>query len=140
VGRKGFLFFIGKSDRARVEKNMRCTRISDLASRPFSKLSGGQQQRVLLARALCATEKILLLDEPIAGLDPDAAREMYGVIQHLKCDHGTTIIMITHDLEAVKKYATKVLHMSDKPTFYTSAAEFFAEHPIHNAGGNKNEL
>lgn len=117
TGNKSFKFFLSKEQKSTVEKNMRCMRIEDLRNRPFSRLSGGQQQRVLLARALCAAEKILLLDEPVSGLDPQAAEEMYNAIAHLNRDHGTTIIMITHDLSAVEKYATKVLHMSDTPEF-----------------------
>ena len=117
TGNKSFRFFLNREQKNTVEKNMRCMRIDDLRDRPFSRLSGGQQQRVLLARALCAAEKILLLDEPVSGLDPQAAEEMYSAIAHLNRDHGTTIIMITHDMSAVEKYATKVLHMSDVPDF-----------------------
>ena len=127
VGRKGFRFFMGRKEKMTVEKNMRCMRICDLAKRPFSELSGGQQQRVLLARALCAAEKILLLDEPVSGLDPHAAKEMYGAIRHLNRDHGTTIIMITHDLSAVSEYGTRVLHMCETPTYYESPADFFRD-------------
>ena len=127
VGRKNFRFFMGKKEKALVEKNMRCMKITDLSRRPFSELSGGQQQRVLLARALCAAEKILLMDEPVSGLDPDAASDMYSAIHHLNKDHGTTIIMITHDLDAVSKYATKVLRMGDTPKFYCSAEEFVSD-------------
>ena len=130
VVRSGFVgqgvkgLFLSKEQKARADKNMRCMGISDLAKRPFSALSGGQRQRALLARALCAAEKVLLLDEPVSGLDPTAAEEMYGAIRHLNRDHGTTIIMITHELSAVTKYAGKVLHMSHTPTFYSSVEDF----------------
>lgn len=125
AGRKDLKFFIGKTHRETVEKNMRCMRIDQIAKQPFSKLSGGQQQRVLLARALCAAEKILLLDEPVSGLDPIAAEDMYSAIQHLNRDHGTTIIMITHDMQAVKRYATSVLCLSDTPDYYENASDYF---------------
>ena len=125
VGRKNFKFFVGKSERDTVEKNMRCMRIEQLSKRPFSELSGGQQQRVLLARALCAAEKILLLDEPVSGLDPTAAEDMYSAIRHLNRDHGTTIIMITHDMWAVEKYATGVLCLTDTPDYYENASDYF---------------
>lgn len=124
VGQRSFGLFMSRENKATAEKNMRCMRIYDLADRPFSSLSGGQMQRVLLARALCAADKILLLDEPTSALDPTATREMYDAIRHLNRDHGTTIIMITHDLDAVARYATKVLHMSDEPTFYPSREAF----------------
>lgn len=130
VGRKNFRFFMGKSQKAAVEKNMRCMGITDLAARPFSELSGGQQQRVLLARALCAAEKVLLLDEPISGLDPNAAEDMYAAIRHLNRDHGITIIMVTHDLPSVAKYASCVLSMSDTPVFYANVKDFCAENGI----------
>ncbi len=130
AGQKKFRPFISKSQKALAQKNMRCMGIEALARRPFSELSGGQQQRVLLARALCATDKILLLDEPISGLDPSAAAEMYNAISHLNIHHGTTIIMITHELSAVTEYATKVLHMSDTPTFYTSVNDFCRDYGL----------
>ena len=82
-------------------------------------LSGGQQQRVLLARALCATSKLLLLDEPVAGLDPRVTAEMYELIQKLNRE-GITIIMVSHDTQAAAQYANKVLHVSDKPEFFDS--------------------
>lgn len=137
VGRKDFRFFMTKKQKAVAEKNMRCMRITDLKNKPFSSLSGGQQQRVLLARALCAAEKILLLDEPVSGLDPNATKEMYNAIEHLNRDHKTTIIMITHDLPSVVKYATKVLYMSDTPTFYESVDEFVKERGIVFEGGEE---
>ena len=127
VGRRDFRFFMGRVHKAEVEKNMRCMRISDLASRPFSELSGGQQQRTLLARALCAASKVLLLDEPVSGLDPVATDDLYSAIRHLNRDHGITIIMITHDMAAVSKYATKVLRMSEVPEFYPDPSEFSPE-------------
>ena len=101
--------------------------IEALANHSYRALSGGQQQRVLLARALCAAEKVLLLDEPVSGLDPHAAKDMYAAIKHLNRDHGTTIIMITHDLSAVSEYGTRVLHMCEDPTYYSSPAEFFKD-------------
>lgn len=130
VVRSGFagkkkLGLLSFEEKKRAEQNMRCMRISELASKPFSQLSGGQQQRALLARALCAAEKILLLDEPVSGLDASAAEDMYNAINHLNKGHGTTIIMITHDPSAIRRYATRVLYMSGTPKFYESAEEYF---------------
>lgn len=124
TGKKRFGARLTSEDKRRAERFMRCMNISELSRRPFSQLSGGQQQRTLLARALCAAEKILLLDEPVSGLDPYAAKDMYDAIDHLNRGHKTTIIMITHDLSAVEKYATCVLHMSDTPTFYENPRDF----------------
>ncbi len=135
---KGFHFFMGKAQKTRAEKNMRCMKIYDLKSRPFARLSGGQQQRTLLARALCAAEKILLLDEPVSGLDASSAEDMYSAINHLNRDHGTTIIMITHDLQAVAKYASRVLYMSDTPTLYTSISDFCRDFGLVDTRGEGN--
>ena len=124
VGHKNFKLFMTGEQKKRVERNMRCMQITDLARRPFSTLSGGQQQRTLLARALCSAESVLVLDEPTASLDPKAAEDTYRAIEHLNRDHGITIIMVTHDMDAVRKYATRVLDMSGAPSSYESVGEF----------------
>ena len=87
-----------------------------------SQLSGGQQQRVLLARALCATQKMLLLDEPVSGLDPKVTAEMYALIQKLNYEDGITVVMISHDLNAALQYASHILHIGDTVFFGTKAA------------------
>ena len=84
-------------------------------------LSGGQQQRVLLARALCATRKMLLLDEPVSGLDPKVTAEMYALIAELNRNDGITVIMISHDITAAVKYASHLLHIGDTVFFGTKA-------------------
>ena len=84
-----------------------------------SQLSGGQQQRVLLTRALCATRKILLLDEPVSGLDPVATADMYQIINELNKEDRVTIIMISHDISEVATYASHVLHIGQKVFFGT---------------------
>ena len=124
AGSKGVSPFFGGARRQLVEKNMARLGITDLAAKPYSRLSGGQQRRVLLARALCATEKILLLDEPVAGLDPHATQSLYETIARLNREEGVTVLMITHDLAAAIAYGTQILHMSEKPTLYRSAEEY----------------
>ena len=99
--------------------------ITNLWNVPFSHLSGGQKRRALLARALCATDRILLLDEPAAGLDPLAAEELYAAIEELNRVEGVTVIMITHELSIAEQYATSVLHMGDLPVFYENGKEYF---------------
>jgi len=91
--------------------------IATLARRCYRELSGGQQQRVLLARALCATRKFLLLDEPVAGLDPAATAEMYSIIERLNRESGITIVMISHDISAATRYASHILHVGATPLF-----------------------
>jgi zinc transport system ATP-binding protein len=112
-------FYTHKEKRV-ADENMEKLGILSLAGLCYRELSGGQQQRVLLARALCATQKILLLDEPAAGLDPNASLDMYSLIKELN-NSGTTIIMISHDIAASVKYATHILHVGRQ------AAMFFGE-------------
>lgn len=107
-GRCGRRPFYSKAEKALAAQQMERMGITPLASRCYSELSGGQQQRVLLARALCATRKVLLLDEPVSGLDPEATEHMYELIKQLN-DEGVTIIMISHDITSVKKYASRIL-------------------------------
>lgn len=116
--RQGFRPFYNKEEKELAQSNMKRMHISELASRCYRELSGGQQQRVLLARALCATQKILLLDEPVSGLDPRVTGEMYELISGLNRD-GITIIMISHDIEAAVRYASHILHIGGKGFFGT---------------------
>lgn len=111
-------FFYSAEDKATAKKYMEQVGILDMANRYYSDLSGGQKQRVLLARALCAAVKVLLLDEPVAGLDPNAQENMYEVIRKLNGD-GMTIIMISHDLTSALKDANKVLHIGETNYFGT---------------------
>ncbi len=115
-GKTGLRPFYTKAEKAEAMKNMERLGIKDLAKRCYRELSGGQQQRVLLARALCATGKILLLDEPVTGLDPKATEELYELIKKLNREDKITIIMITHDVEAPRKYATHVMNFGENIT------------------------
>ena len=101
---------------------MKRMRIESLSSKCYRELSGGQQKRVLLARALCATQKMLLLDEPVAGLDPKVTQEMYGLINELNYS-GITVIMISHDVRAAIRYASHILHIGT-PIFFGSKEEY----------------
>ena len=116
--RMGFRPFYRKEEKALAEENMQRMDILTLADRCYRELSGGQQQRVLLARALCATRKLLLLDEPVSGLDPHVTAEMYSLIGKLN-EEGLTVIMISHDIEAAVRYATHILHIGSTVFFGT---------------------
>jgi zinc transport system ATP-binding protein len=118
LNRCGLRPFYSFSEKQMAEENMKKLGITSLAKRCYRELSGGQQQRVLLARALCATRKILLLDEPAAGLDPSASADMYDLIEGLNRD-GITIIMISHDIAAAVKYASHILHVGAESFFGT---------------------
>ena len=112
-GRCGWSPFYNKEDKKIARKAMEKMMIQDLQDRCYRELSGGQQQRVLLARALCAAKKILLLDEPVSGLDPKVTAEMYQLIEDLNKKDEITIIMISHDIEAAVRYATHILHIGE---------------------------
>ncbi|MBR3348767.1 MAG: metal ABC transporter ATP-binding protein [Solobacterium sp.] len=111
-------FFYTAEDKKNAMENMERMRITDLKDQCYRNLSGGQQQRVLLARALCAAKKILLLDEPVTGLDPKVSIELYSVIRQLN-RQGITIIMISHDIGAAVRYASHILHIGDHVYFGT---------------------
>lgn len=113
-GHCGFRPFHTKAEKEAADRAMERMMIQDLAGRCYRELSGGQQQRVLLARALMATKKVLLLDEPVSGLDPKVTMEMYRLIEELNKKDGITIIMISHDLEAAITYADKILHIGEE--------------------------
>ena len=115
--RAGRRFFYGKEDKAMAAHNLERMGMTGFRNRCYRELSGGQQQRVLLARALCATRKLLLLDEPVSGLDPKVTAEMYGLIEGLNRE-GVTIVMISHDIAAAVRYATHILHVGGKKTFF----------------------
>lgn len=114
--------FYTKEDKKLAKDAMEKLGIEKLAKTSYSALSGGQQQRVLLARALCATGKILFLDEPVSGLDPQVSRDFYEIIEKLHREEKVTIVMISHDVNVALHYATKVLHLGEKRFFGTKEA------------------
>lgn len=117
LGRDGFRPFYNRKDKELAAQAMERMNITGLKKRCYRELSGGQQQRVLLARALCATGKILLLDEPVAGLDPKVTAEMYELIAELNRQDGISIIMISHDLDKALPYASHILHIGSELFF-----------------------
>lgn len=113
-GKLGLRPFYNRSEKETALLNLKRMGIDDISGRCYRELSGGQQQRVLLARALCATGKVLVLDEPIASLDPKAAEEMYELIDSLNKKDNITIIMVTHDPEAPGRFATRELRFGEE--------------------------
>ncbi len=124
--------FYTAGQKALAQSNMERLGIADKKNKCYRDLSGGQQQRVLLARALCATRKMLLLDEPVSGLDPVAASEMYQIIKELNHEYRTTIIMVSHDIESAVKYASHILHIGSSLQFFGSKEEYI-QSPIKTA-------
>lgn len=124
LSRQGLRPFYNREEKGLASENMEKMGISHLANRCYRELSGGQQQRVLLARALCATKKMLLLDEPVAGLDPKVTAEMYGLIEKLNKEDGITILMISHDIASAVRYASHILHINRKTVFFGKKDEY----------------
>ena len=129
-GRCGLRPFYNKEEKELAQVNMKRMGIEALAEKCYRDLSGGQQQRVLLARALCATQKILLLDEPVSGLDPKVTIEMYALIKQLN-DEGLAVIMISHDVGTALKYSTHILHMGNEIFFGTRDEFLHSEEGRH---------
>ena len=122
LSKDGFRPFYSKADKELAKLNIQKMGLQGLEKRCYRELSGGQQQRVLLARALCASDKVLVLDEPVTGLDPKATSQLYELVDSLNKE-GITIIMISHDLH-VLTHANKVLHVG-RNTFFGSKEEYF---------------
>lgn len=132
--------FYTKSEKQLALENMEKLDILHLKNSCYRELSGGQQQRVLLARALCATKKLLLLDEPVASLDHKVTAEMYRLIKKLNREYGITVIMISHDMDATTKYASHILHICHKQLFFGKAEDYLKSdvHCEFTQGDEKN--
>lgn len=143
LSRSGFRPFYNKDEKLLAHKNMRKLGICNLKKESYRHLSGGQQQRVLLARALCATQKMLLLDEPVTGLDPMASAEMYELVAKINKEDGITVIMVSHDIAAAVKYATHILHLGQEPLFFGTKEDYLKSDIgkvfTMQTGGGKND-
>ena len=123
-GKHKFLPFFKKSERKKAEREMTRLGISDLRNRCYRELSGGQQQRVFLARALCAASKMIVLDEPVNGLDPHVTSQMYDIINKINHEDKITVIMVSHDVRAAIKYSSHILHIGHDSTFFGTRNEY----------------
>lgn len=129
------LLFYSKENKIQAKIAMEKAKIDFLAKRRFGELSGGQQQRVLFARAIAKKPKILILDEPCTGLDHDTAENFYGLLSQVNSNDKTTIIMVSHDLSAVKKFASKVVILNGEVKFFGSVYEW-EKYNFCACGGN----
>lgn len=127
--------FYSKENKHQASLALEKAKINTLAKRRFGELSGGQQQRVLFARAIVKNPKILILDEPCTGLDHDTSENFYGLLSQINAEDKTTIVMISHDLDAVKKYASKVVVLNGEIKFCGSVAEW-EKYNFCACGGN----
>jgi zinc transport system ATP-binding protein len=116
--------FYTKREKELANENLQKMGITKLKNRCYRELSGGQQQRVLLARALCATKKVILLDEPAAGLDPVVTQNLYELIRQINEDMGITIIMVSHDIHAAVQYAKHILHLCHSQLFFGTTEDY----------------
>ena len=117
--------FYRKEDKSKATEIMKTLGIEDIKKKCFADLSGGQQQRVLIARALCATDKIIILDEPTNGLDPTIARQIYKMLDKLKKENNLTILMVSHDIDRALKYADVVIELTDgKITYQGNSTDY----------------
>ena len=126
LNRKGMHFFYSAAQKSEALMNMGKLGILELKDACYRDLSGGQQQRVLLARALCAASRLLILDEPITGLDPAAAQDLYKTLAYLNKTEGMAVVMVTHDLKAALRSARTVLHIGRTGYFLGTPAEYLA--------------
>jgi zinc transport system ATP-binding protein len=124
LNKSKFRPFFSKEQKQLAKDSMERLGISNLAKKSYRDLSGGQQQRVLLARALCATGELLILDEPVTALDPIATKDMYDVIKSLNENNGITIVMISHDIDSAIVYGNKIIHMGNKMEFFGTTDDY----------------
>ena len=143
AARDSFGFLWKNESKKRAAEAMELLRVAEFEKKCFGELSGGQRQRVLLARAICVSETLLLLDEPVTGLDPDAAHEMYDTIRMLNRERGCAVMMVTHDVSCALHEANYVLSMCRGHSFYGTVEEYMihenldeardeARHPHHH--------
>ncbi len=138
ISQKKNKIFFGKKEKNIALENMKKLDILDLKNKCYRELSGGQQQRVLLARALCAGQKMLLLDEPVTGLDPIVTMELYRLIKKLNNELGITIIMVSHDLHSAVANADHILHLSKRNSFFGTTSEYLMSDVYEKFGGEEN--
>lgn len=124
VGKSIFNPFYSKNQKCKAVDGMRLLDIEKIKKCSFLELSGGQQQRVLLARAICAAEKLVLLDEPVTGLDIVATNNFYQLLVHLNSHHDMAIVMVSHDIETAVKYCSKVLHLGNGVQFFGRTQDY----------------
>ena len=127
LGRRGLRLFYSAKEKETARRAMERLGVADLADRSCRELSGGQQQRMLLARAMCAAKKLLLLDEPVSGLDPAATEEMYQLIDDLNKKDGMTVIMVSHDVVRSLDNASRILCLCEH-SFFGTPEEYANSH------------
>lgn len=124
LSQKGIMPFYTKKLKNVAMNNLDLIGMAEFKNFPFSNLSGGQKQRVLLARALCATQKLLVLDEPVTGLDPIVTNDFYKLICDLNQKLNISIVMVSHDVDMAVRYAKKILHLKNGESYFAKTDEY----------------
>ena len=137
ISGKGMRFFYTAQEKSRALMNMGKLGVLELKDRCYRELSGGQQQRVLLARALCAAGELLILDEPVTGLDPAAAQDLYRTLEYLNKQEGIAIVAVTHDIRSALRYADHILHAGHGTYFFGTAADYLTSPWGKRFGGDE---
>ena len=136
IGKGGFRPFYTSEQKKTARDTMELLGVTPFAKKSFRELSGGQQQRVLLARALCATKKLLILDEPVSVLDPVVSHELYAILHMLNEERGITVLMVSHDIHCAVEQAKTILHMGKELLFCGSAEDYLHTELYHRMTGN----
>jgi zinc transport system ATP-binding protein len=140
LGKRTFHPFYTRRDKQTAEENLDRLGIGELRNRCYRELSGGQQRRVLLARSLCAGSRLLILDEPAAGLDPLVTPELYRLIERINREDGLTVIMVSHDIQGAMRYASRILHLKNEQLFFGTPGDYKqSEAGKSFLGGSKND-
>ena len=135
LNRRGGHFFYTPAQRSQAMMHMGKLGVLELKNRCYRELSGGQQQRVLLARALCAARSLLILDEPVTGLDPAAVQDFYRTLRYLNEKEGMAVVMVTHDMPNALQYARHIFHAGAGVSFYGTAEEYLRSPQGRRFGG-----
>lgn len=124
LAHKGLRPYYNRAERQRAREALEMVGMSSFEKHPYGALSGGQQQRVRLARALCAGTRLLLLDEPVTGLDPAITAELYRLLDTLHEEHGMAMVMVSHDIQSALEHADKVLHLQKRVLFFGTQEDY----------------
>ncbi len=135
ANRRGLRFFYTAAEKSAAMMNLGKLGVLELQGRSYRELSGGQQQRVLLARALCAADRLLILDEPVTGLDPAASQELYRTLRYLNREEGMAVVMVTHDMENALREAGTILHIGRERWFFGTVGDYLASPEGKRFGG-----
>jgi zinc transport system ATP-binding protein len=124
LSKKRFPKRIGASDEMAIDQALEFVGILDIKNKLIHELSGGQQQRVFIARTIVNEPQLLILDEPTVAIDPETRERFFSILENFNQQRQTTIILVTHDIGSIGKYASKILCLDKRMLFYGTLEEF----------------